>query len=239
MAGRHHGLIARLVLSVILVGGGAFAAPAGEALAVTPQLSRWTGGVNLYEPGVFSTQKTWYWCTAAGAQMMRNIVLGRSDHSRANQQRYFSFMRARNRYPIPLADGVDPAGWAAGLRKWVDPRYRVVAKRSFSGALKSAAKRLRKTNLPVAIAVARGNHAWVLTGFTATADPATTNAFKVTSVRVSGPLWGRQSRTFGYDMKPNKRLTRAQLKQFFKPWHYPGIRMAWEGRWVSLQPVGS
>jgi hypothetical protein len=100
-------------------------------------------------------------------------------------------------------------------------------------------RRLRITNQPVAIAVARGTHAWVLTGFSATADPTATKRFKVTSVRVSGPLWGRQSRTFGYDMRPNTRLTRAQLTRFFTRWHYPGIRMAWEGRWVSIMPMGA
>jgi hypothetical protein len=206
--------------------------------AAAPALPRWTGGVNLYRPGVFSTQKTWSWCTAAGVQIMRNIVLGRSDHSRASQQRYFAYMRRHDRYAIPVSDGTDPAGWSAGLRRWVDPRYRIVAKRSFKGALRSAVTRLRKTNLPVAIAVAHGNHAWVLTGFTATADPARTERFKVRSVRVTGPLWGRQSRAYGYDMRPNRRLTPGQLEGFFTPWHYPRVRMAWEGRWVSIQPIG-
>jgi hypothetical protein len=55
---------------------------------------------------------------------------------------------------------------------------------------------------------------------------------------VVGPLWGRQNRSFGYDMRPNTRLTTGQLKRFFTPWHYPRIRMVWEGRWVTMQPVG-
>jgi hypothetical protein len=147
-------------------------------------------------------------------------------------------MRAHDRYVIPLADGVDPAGWAAGLRRWVDPSYRVVARKSFTGALRSAVTRLRTTNLPVAIAVARGMHGWVLTGFTATADPAATSRFRVTSVRVVGPLWGLQNRSYGYDMKPGTRLTRAQIRRFFTPWHYLRVRMVWEGRWVSIQPAG-
>lgn len=200
-------------------------------------LPAWSGGMDLYRPGVFSTQRTWRWCTAAVVQIMRNLDRGEADHSRASQQRYFSYMRARDRYPIPLADGVDPAGWAAGLRKWVDPSYRVVASGSFSGALRSAVTSMRTTGLPVAIAVARGMHGWVLTGFRATADPAMTTRFRVTDVRVVGPLWGLQSRAFGYDMKPGTRLTRSQLRRFFTPWHYPRIPMSWEERWVSIQPV--
>jgi hypothetical protein len=82
-----------------------------------------------------------------------------------------------------------------------------------------------------------GNHAWIITGFTATADPAITSRFTVTSVRVVGPLWGLQNRTYGYDMRPDRKLTPAQLKTFFTPWHYAPIKMAWENRWVSVQPV--
>ena len=62
-----------------------------------------------------------------------------------------------------------------------------------------------------------------------------TRRFEITSVRVTGPLWGRQNRTFGYDMRPDTRLSRRQLRRFLTPWHYPRIRMAWEGRWLAVQ----
>src|SRR5262249_37784526 len=83
--------------------------------------------------------------------------------------------------------------------------------------------------------VAHGDHAWILTGFTATADPARTSHFTVTSVRVVGPLWGLQNRSYGYDMPPDKRLTPSQLRGFFTPWHYARTRMAWEAKRVSIQ----
>ena len=230
--------IIRLALFALLLAltvGVSATSPAASASAAT----RWTGGVDLYRPGVFTTQKTWLWCTAADIQIIRNIVDRQVDHSRSSQQRYFAYMRAHNRYDIPLKDGVDPAGWTAGLRQFVDARYRLVASRSFDSALRSAVTNLRKTNLPVAITVSHGNHAWVLTGFTATADPAATTHFTVTSVRVVGPLWGLQSRTYGYDMRPDTRLTPSQLRGFFTPWHYTSVPMAWENRWVSVQPVGA
>jgi hypothetical protein len=145
-------------------------------------------------------------------------------------------MRARNRYDLPLSAGVDPAGWTAGLRHFVDSRYRLVSSRTFDEALRSAVRNLRLTNLPVAITVSHGNHGWILTGFRATADPAKTSAFKVTSVRVVGPLYGLQSRN-GYDMPPNTKLTPAQLKRFFTPWKYAPRKMIWDGRYVSIQPV--
>lgn len=230
--------IARLLLAATLaiVGLGSLA-PAPDATAAA--LPRWTGGIDLYRSGVFTTQKTWLWCTAADVQIIRNIADRQADHSRASQQRYFDYMRAHNRYGIPVKDGVDPAGWTAGLRHFVDSRYRLYASGSFDSALRAAVTNLRLANLPVGITVSHGNHAWILTGFTATADPATTTRFTVTSVRVVGPLWGLQSRTFGYDMRPDRKLTPAQLKTFFTPWHYAGVKMAWEGRWVSVQPVAA
>ena len=231
--------MARLALAVTfalaLLGGLSPSTPDGSASA----LSHWTGGIDLYRSGVFTTQKTWLWCTAADVQIIRNIADRRADHTRSSQQRYFDYMRAHNRYRIPVSDGVDPAGWTAGLRHFVDARYRLYASSSFDSALRSAVTNLRKTNLPVGITVSHGNHAWVLTGFTATADPAVTSRFKVTSVRVVGPLWGLQSRSYGYDMRPDTKLTPSQLRGFFTPWHYGGVRMAWEGRWVSVQPVAA
>lgn len=219
------------VLALILLAVMAFPATAEAAIP------RWRGGVDLYRPGVFATQQTYHWCTAAGVQMMRNIVHDRRSHRTAQQRRYFRYMRAHDRYAIPVRDGVDPRGWAAGVRRFVDEDYRLVASDSYRAALRSAVRNLRLTHMPVAIAVAYGNHAWVLTGFTATADPAVTNRFRITSVRVTGPLWGLQNRSYGYDMRPDKRLTREQLRRFFTPWHYAGVRMAWEGDWVSVQPI--
>src|SRR6187551_3923497 len=199
-------------------------------------LPTWTGGVNLYRNGTFTTQKSWLWCTAAGVQIVRNIVDRKTDHTTAGQRRYFDWMRTRNRYDLPLSAGVDPAGWTAGLRHFVDDRYRLVSSRSFDAALRSAVTRLRLTGLPVALTVSHGNHGWILTGFRATADPAKTTAFRVTSVRVTGPLYGLQSKN-GYDMAPNTKLTTAQLKRFFTPWKYAPRAMIWDGRYVSIQPV--
>ncbi len=231
------GSVARLIIATLIAAGAFLAAPASGPGSSALALSRWTGGIDVYRAGVFTTQQTWLWCTAADTQIIRNIVDRQTDHTRASQQTYFDYMRAHDQYRIPVSDGVDPAGWTAGLRRYVDSRYRLVASRSFDAALRSAVTNLRRTNLPVGITVSHGNHAWILTGFSATADPATTTRFTVTSVRVVGPLWGLQSSSSGYDMRPDTRLTPHQLEGFFTPWHYAGVRMAWEAQWVSIQPI--
>ena len=227
----------RSVLGLIVAGSLAIAALGVPGpTSATDGPPAWNGGVDLYRSGAYSVQKNWLWCTAAGVQIARNIVGLESDHTASTQRRYFSWMRLHNHYHLPLSAGVDPQGWAAGLRHYVDDRYRLVVSTTFDGALRSAVRRLRQTNLPVALTVSHGNHGWILTGFTATADPITTASFKVTSVRVVGPLYGLQSRN-GYDMPPDTRLTPSQLRRFFTPWKYAPMAMAWDGRYVSIQPV--
>ena len=233
------GFFAQSLLGVVVALLALTAGAAPVRTVAGAALPAWAGSVDLDRPGTFTTQKTWLWCTAADVQIIRNIVDRATDHSRAAQQRYFDWMREHNRYDIPAADGVDPVGWTAGLSHFVDDRYRLVQSRSFDAALRSAVTSLRRTNLPVGITVGHGTHAWVVTGFSASADPAATTRFSVTSVRVVGPLWGLQSRSYGYDMRPGTKLTPKQLAGFFTPWHYAGIRMSWEGRWVSVQPIGS
>jgi hypothetical protein len=229
--------LVRSILGLIAAACVTIAAPSPPpAATAAAELPAWDGGIDLYRSGTYTVQKNSLWCTAAGVQIVRNIAFRESDHSATGQRRYFTWMRLHNRYHLPLSAGVDPGGWTAGLRHFVDDRYRLVASTTFDGALRSAVRRLRQTNLPVALTVAHGDHAWILTGFAATADPLTTPSFRVTSVRVVGPLYGRQSRD-GYDMAPDTKLTPNQLRRYFTPWKYAPMSMAWDGRYVSIQPV--
>jgi hypothetical protein len=210
--------------------------PAPPATTPATLIPAWDGSIDLYRDGVFATQKSWLWCTAAGVQIVRNMVDRDDDHSTSGQRRYFDWMRQRNRYDLPESAGVDPAGWTAGLRHFVDDRYRLVASRSFSAGLKSAAANLRRTGLPIALTVSNGGHGWILTGFEATADPLLTDEFDVTTVRIVGPLFGRQSKN-GYDMPPDTELTIKELRRFFTAWRYAPKAMVWDGLFVSIQPV--
>jgi hypothetical protein len=240
------GAVAALASLVALVAATAAigAAPPGAAGSGSrPQsgstaqsLSAWTGGINLYRDGVFTTQASWLYCTAADVQILKNMIEGTEDHSSAAQTTYFDWMRTRNRYDLPLSAGVDPAGWTAGMRHFVHDRYRLVSSDSFGYSLQLAVTRMRVTNMPVALAVAHGNHGWVLNGFTATADPAATTDFEITGVSVTGPLWGLQSKN-GYDMPPNTTLTVDQLRTYFTRWHYDPLPMIWDGTFVSIQPL--
>ena len=140
---------------------------------------------------------------------MRNIVATRPTIRRASQQRYFDYMRAHNRYSIPVvrrrrSGGLD--GGAPALRRQPLPAHR---ERSFNSALRSAVTNLRRTNLPVGITVAHGNHAWVLTGFTATADPGEDQPVHRHERPRGRAAVGPPEPRYGYDMRPDRRSPRA------------------------------
>jgi len=213
----------------------ALALAPGRASAADPSTAF---SLDLYRPGVFAMQATWTWCTAASVEIMRNEIFDATDHGAIDQGRFFAYMRAHNRYPMTVHAGVDPSGFLAGLRAFVDPSYRLVASTTFDDAVRSAARQLRLTGEPVALVVDAGRHAWVLVGFSATADPATSQAYQVTSVRVVGPLYGRQSIN-GYDSPPNTQLSSAAFRRFLLPYTFPYDRTPWDGRFITLQPFGS
>ena len=191
---------------------------------------------DVYRPGVYAEQATWTWCTAASVQIMRNILFAGADHSSAHQQQFFDYMRASNRYQLASHRGVDPQGFLAGLRHFVSPGYALVASPTFDAVVRSAVTQLRLTGKPVVLIVAAGRHAWVLTGFTTTADPARTTDFQVVSVRIVGPLYGRQSIN-GYDSPPDTSISYAALRRFLLPYRFPFALTPWTGRYLTFQAI--
>jgi hypothetical protein len=104
-------------------------------------------------------------------------------------------------------------------------------------ALAFAAKRILLTGKPVGLLVGLGSHAWVMTGFAANHDPRLTSNYLVSSVYVSGPLYPLQVAKLGYfDLKPDSRLSRAQMAQVFLPYREAEGLHSWLGAWVIVAP---
>ena len=230
----------RSILHLVVVLGLAVSWAAGStprpATGAESSLPAWTGGVNLYRDGSFTTQKSWLWCTAAGVQIVRNIVDRRADHSTSGQRRYFAWMRERNRYDLPLSAGVDPAGWAAGLRHFVDDRYRLVSSRTFavgpavcghpSAADQPARRadglarqpRLDPDRVP---GDGRSGHDDVVHGDQRPRDRSPLRAPEQERLR------------HGPEHEADDRAAPALLT----PWKYAPRSMVWDGRYVSIQPI--
>jgi hypothetical protein len=193
----------------------------------------WPGSLDLYRPGAFATQANWKWCVAASTEMMVNLVRHRSGQSVAAQRAIILWAKAHDVGNYKKG-GTDTVGWLRALAYFGAGPYRQVTAGSLSEALRIAATAIRTTGRPVGITVADGRHAWVLHGFSSAADPLVDPNARITAVRVSGPLWPRQT-TNGYDLPPDTELTAAQLATYYTPW--VTSKGQHTGRWVLVIPV--
>ena len=203
------------------------------AMLMASALPAWTGTFDLYRAGVFASQATITWCVAASSQMMLNMALGQSDASSGAQSTYIVYGQAND--GGNYAAGTNPAGWAAIMNRYGGATYSVQRFTDSTSALKKAATRMRQTNKPVGLLVWKGRHAWVMNGFSATADPATTSNFTITAIYVSGPLYPRAMNSSGYDLAPDTQLTPAQLGKYFLP-YTDTIVKTWNGGYVVIAP---
>ena len=196
----------------------------------------WRGGVDLYRSGVFATQQTIDWCVPASVEMILNIVDDRDVHSYAEQAEFYRYGRAHAYadYPVP---GLDPQAAVALLAR-AGQAYADYRAASVNAMEREAVRQLRRTGKPVLLYVNAGIHAWVLDGFTASADPATTDAFAITSFSVLGPLWPNQRYLHGYyDMPPDTNLSPASFAAAVgSPYHERTMPVPWEGWWVITEP---
>jgi hypothetical protein len=178
----------------------------------TPEVEEGPFAINLYRKGDFVAQYTFEWCVGASLQMMRNLTDAKVTRSRTTQLDYWELARDLSHSPF---GGANPRGWTAALNELGYGPYKLVSVPKYSQALRVAAGAMRETGRPVGLVMWRGRHAWVMSGFTATADPRAGDDFKVTGVRVLDPLYPHGNSLWGPSPKPNTLLTPAKLgKQF-------------------------
>ena len=168
--------------------------------------------MNLYRQGDFVAQYTFEWCVGASLQMALNMSTDESHTSRADQQELWEMARDRSFSPF---GGANPTGWTAVLNDIGIGPYVLVSIPTLDEALTVAAKAIRATERPVGLVMWRGRHAWVMSGFEATGDPANVDDFDVTGIRVQDPLYPNGSSVWGPSPRPNSLVSPATLgKQF-------------------------
>jgi hypothetical protein len=168
--------------------------------------------MNLYRKGDFVAQYTFEWCVGASLQMALNMATDDSRTTRADQELLWEMARDRSFSPF---GGANPRGWTAALNELGVGPYELVSLRTFDEALNLAAEAIRETRRPVGLVMWRGRHAWVMSGFEATADPRRFDEFDVTGIRVMDPLYPHGSSVWGPSPKPNTLVTPETLaKQF-------------------------
>jgi ankyrin repeat protein len=208
--------------------------------------------MNLYSEGDFVHQQTDYWCVAAAAQTMMNIMDdGKPRRSKARQKRLH--LRARRLYEDGDAFWREVAGesrWRAGhhgldIRDWAGlletsgyGRYVVERAPTRKRAIRMAAAAIRATGRPAGLVVWRGAHAWVMSGFVSTADPAESSKFKVTKVFVQDPWYPSVSSIWGASRPPHAAVPVRRLGEDFLPYRRPLQRQPKrDGKYLMILPA--
>jgi hypothetical protein len=182
----------------------------------------------IYRRSAMVKQYTSYWCVPAATQTMINLIRGRSDRTYSTQKRYYRGIRAHNRYTYRTR-GNDPQGWAWGLR-YYSGRTTSYYARSFTHkgkAIAAIADSIARTKEPVGVPVRRGTHAWVVLGFRASIDPATSQR-TVLGFYVSGPL-GSPKDPWTYEY-----MSVTSFRKVFSLYHEWQRRVIWEDTWVII-----
>jgi len=198
--------------------------------------------INLYRKGVFVHQGDKDACVAAAAQNMLNVIRrveeGRApDTSEKTQQALYRRIVALTTREDSHNGGTGPGGWARLLTEKGYP-YEVRVYDTRNGAMRAAATALRKTRRPVGILAWAGVHSWVLTGYTASADPATTKTFTITTARVLDPWYPWVSTRWPRSEKPNAPRDAGDLRANIKPWKLAsGPYAGRDGKYLLVLPL--
>jgi len=193
--------------------------------------------MDLYRQGDFVSQATKDWCTAAAMQIMVNIIEeGRGDTSRAEQRSLYDL--GRSLPPFDRGPGIPPQAWAAALGEAGVGPYVVHSEPTRMLALQAAARAIRATGRPAGLVMWRGAHAWVMSGFEATADPAVSSAFQVTDVWSEDPWYPRISSIWGRSNKPHTLVSPRKIGEDFLSWRRPsGDYPEYDRKFVVILPV--
>jgi hypothetical protein len=213
--------------------------PTPTPLVVDPRPKPGKFAMDISRPNAFVRQVTTAMCVPASMQIMINLMSDAApDRSRETQMSLYTLARGYSPWITPERDGASANGWAAGLEHLGYGDFEPMSLSSMGEALKVAARQMRYTEKPVGLLVWRGDHAWVMSGFKATADPAFTDDFEVTSVWIEDPWFGRTDRTWGTGLAPHSLVSTTDLADDFVSWSSRYFWSAWgtSSRYVIVAP---
>lgn len=219
---------------------GARAKPDRRVLRLRPRPQAGPFTMNLYRPGDFVHQQTKDWCVAGSTQTMMNIIdKGRPNLSASFQEHLYRKGRKLSPNKRKLGPiGVDLIGWAELLDSGGYGPYVVDGAGTRRAAIRKAARALRMTGRPVGLVTWRGAHSWVMSGFTATADPASSKDYEVTAVYVQDTWYPYVSTIWGASRPPDALVPVAALAEDYLPYRRPRARYPdRDGRFMLILPT--
>lgn len=194
--------------------------------------------MDVWRDGAMASEATPEWCVPAAMLTMINLVKKRRPVTGYDEQKRLYALARKHSTDKLTGAGAEPEGWAEGLnREGVGP-YIVYVASTRRVAIRQAARAIRFTRKPVGILAWRGAHSMVITGFKATADPASTSDFEVTDVVVADVWWPRVSSIWGTSLPPGTTESVERLAEDFLPWRRPDVKYPLkDGKYVVILPV--
>jgi hypothetical protein len=186
---------------------------------------------------VFAHQARSDWCAPAGVQMTL-AVMGLANTSEATQREIAGRVHEWEAYSDSRNGEWGPAAMALALDAYGAPGYEVRAFETMTYALRDAAVAIKETKSPVVLLAWRGAHTWVMTGYRASADPATFRNTRIEGAYILDPWYPDVSSIWGPSNPPGFFTTFAELQDNFLPWkrpegHYPDR----DGLYITVAPT--
>ena len=213
-----------------------WSAPPRSTSAALPAEPTATPGIytmDLYQNGDFVSEILDTWCVPAAMQTSINIMSDIPDTSRNTQAKLFDLAVSTGG---SSGIGADPKGWAAGLESLGYGNYVVGAEPKMADALKKVVKQIALTGRPGGLVVWKGWHSWVVSGFTASADPSTTDSFEVLSLRIEDVWYPRVSNLWPKSRPPDSDVKVGVLGPDYKPWSQGNFFQGRTGLYVFVYP---
>lgn len=194
--------------------------------------------------GDYVAQTNFVQCVGASMQMMANMIGPRDDRTAARQLELQQLARTLSGPSRTGRErqGASVRGWTAGLNHLGYGPYRLAGADTLDEAMRMAARSIAATGRPVGLLVWRGRHAWVMSGFRATADPLATDAFSVTGAYVLDPLYPHGSASWGPSPRPGTLQSIQTVGRQFVARGTGASSARWltsslSGKWVMVLPV--
>ena len=163
-------------------------------------------------------------CADAGVQMVL-AMHGHAGTSPAFQRKLQGRLDEWESRSDAKAGGWGPAAMVEALAAYGVKGYQVRAYGNRNQALRDAAIAISRTGAPAILIAWRGAHTWVMTGYTADADPTVFGNARITGVHIFDPWYPRISSIWGPSDPPGTLQDLSEIRRNFLPWKRPEGRI--------------
>ncbi len=187
---------------------------------------------------VFLGEQDKTWCAASAVQIVLNINSGDPDITRAFQLQVHQAEVDNTTHEDSQDGGAGPLGMVETLNQMGTVPYELKILGTRESALRAAARAISSSGHPAILLAWRGAHAWVMSGYTADADPLVFKDAVVDGAYILDPWYPRVSSIWGPSDPPGTYQDSAELVRNYLKWRRPEGRYPdRDGKFLVIVPV--